>query len=147
MQACNVMAGYIGGLEATAATIDDDGWLHTGDVAVLDQAGNVEVTYRATGIVTRLVLASTGDSTPSRPSSRQRPWLVGPVDPDLDDIAPGSYPELVGRAVSDYPFSVDDNDALSDLVGLVEILVVGSTSVPAATMPRMASHPSHVTRP
>jgi hypothetical protein len=68
------------------------------------------------------------------------------VDPHLDDIAPGSYPELVGRAVSDYPVLVDDNDALSELVGLVEILVVGSTSVPAATIPRMASHPSRVIR-
>lgn len=34
-----VMAGYLGNPEATAATIDDDGWLHTGDIAVRDEDG------------------------------------------------------------------------------------------------------------
>jgi acyl-CoA synthetase (AMP-forming)/AMP-acid ligase II len=31
-----VMSGYLGNPEATAATIDADGWLHTGDIAVRD---------------------------------------------------------------------------------------------------------------
>ncbi|MDX6582954.1 MAG: hypothetical protein QOI10_2138 [Solirubrobacterales bacterium] len=34
-----VMKGYLNNAEATAATIDDDGWLHTGDVAVVDGDG------------------------------------------------------------------------------------------------------------
>ncbi|CAN5136890.1 4-coumarate--CoA ligase family protein [soil metagenome] len=32
-----VMKGYLNNDEATAATIDADGWLHTGDVAVIDE--------------------------------------------------------------------------------------------------------------
>ena len=41
-----VMSGYWGNDEATAETIDDAGWLHTGDVGVMDQAGNVTITDR-----------------------------------------------------------------------------------------------------
>jgi HIP---CoA ligase len=41
-----VMSGYWGNEEATADAIDADAWLHTGDVGVMDEAGNVTITDR-----------------------------------------------------------------------------------------------------
>jgi HIP---CoA ligase len=42
----NVMLGYLDDPAATAAAIDSDGWLHTGDVGGVDAAGNLRITDR-----------------------------------------------------------------------------------------------------
>ena len=42
----NVMLGYLDDPAATAAAIDSEGWLHTGDVGAVDAAGNLRITDR-----------------------------------------------------------------------------------------------------
>jgi HIP---CoA ligase len=41
-----VMKGYLDDESETAVTIDADGWLHTGDIAIMDVAGYVRITDR-----------------------------------------------------------------------------------------------------
>ncbi|WP_165618406.1 AMP-binding enzyme, partial [Mycobacterium talmoniae] len=46
LRGANIMLGYLDDPDATAAAIDADGWLHTGDVGQLDHAGNLRITDR-----------------------------------------------------------------------------------------------------
>ena len=43
----NVMLGYYKNDEATAATIDSEGWYHTGDLGIIDAEGNVFIKGRS----------------------------------------------------------------------------------------------------
>ncbi len=48
-----VMRGYYKMEDKTAEVIDDDGWLHTGDLAVMDENGYVRITGRAKDMIIR----------------------------------------------------------------------------------------------
>ncbi|MBI4259990.1 MAG: AMP-binding protein [Actinobacteria bacterium] len=47
----NVFAGYLHDPEATGGTVDDEGWLHTGDVGELDEDGYLTITGRKKDII------------------------------------------------------------------------------------------------
>jgi long-chain acyl-CoA synthetase len=48
-----IMAGYWNRPEDTAKTIDADGWLHTGDIGLLDDEGYLFITDRAKDMIIR----------------------------------------------------------------------------------------------
>jgi long-chain acyl-CoA synthetase len=58
----NVFAGYLNLPEKTAETIDKDGWLHTGDVGVVDADGYYRITDRMKDII---ITAGGKNITPS----------------------------------------------------------------------------------
>jgi len=49
----NVMKGYYKMPEATAAAIDKDGWLHTGDLAIMSENGYCKITGRLKDMIIR----------------------------------------------------------------------------------------------
>jgi fatty-acyl-CoA synthase len=49
----HLMKGYYGDPEATADTIDESGWLHSGDLGVMDEEGYVQITGRLKEMIIR----------------------------------------------------------------------------------------------
>ena len=49
----HVMSGYFNNPEATAATVDDAGWLHSGDLGSMDKDGYVRITGRLKEMIIR----------------------------------------------------------------------------------------------
>lgn len=47
----NVMLGYYKNPEATAQVLDADGWLHTGDLGIMDEEGNVTIKGRSKNLL------------------------------------------------------------------------------------------------
>ncbi|NDV81365.1 AMP-binding protein [Bacteroides sp. 51] len=109
----NVMLGYYKNEEATAEVIDKDGWLHTGDLAIMDEEGNVTIKGRSKN----LLLGASGqniypeeiedklNNLPYVAESivvQQNDKLVGLVYPDFDDaFANGLKPEDMERVMEE----------------------------------------------
>lgn len=47
----NIFPGYWNDAEATRRALDEDGWLHTGDIAVVDDNGNISIIDRAKDLI------------------------------------------------------------------------------------------------
>ncbi len=49
----NMFSGYINAPELTDAVLDDDGWFYSGDLAVMDDDGNVQIVGRIKDLIVR----------------------------------------------------------------------------------------------
>ena len=67
----NVMAGYLNDPDATAATLDRDGWLHTGDLVTVDADGVFTVVDRIKELI------------------KYKGWSVAPAELEAVLLTPG----------------------------------------------------------
>lgn len=56
----HIMMGYLKNEQATAETIDVDGWLHSGDIGVIDKKGFLKITGR----LKELIITAGGENVP-----------------------------------------------------------------------------------
>lgn len=105
----NVMLGYYKNPKITADTIDKDGWMHTGDLGVIDEDGNLTIRGR----IKNMLLGPSGQNIyPEEIEDRlnnmpyvaesiiimQNEKLVGLVYPDFDTVfAEGLSEETIGN--------------------------------------------------
>ena len=53
VRGCSVFAGYFDNAAANSGIFSEDGWLRTGDLAVMSETGHVRITGRSKDIINR----------------------------------------------------------------------------------------------
>jgi fatty-acyl-CoA synthase len=89
-----VMKGYYGMPEETARIIDAEGWLHSGDLGELDQAGYLRVTGRIKDMIIR-----GGENIYPREIEEFLYTVEGVEDAQVVGVADQKYGEVVGAFV------------------------------------------------
>ena len=90
----NVMKGYYKLTEATAQAVDKDGWLHSGDLGTMDEAGYFKITGRIKDMIIR-----GGENISPREIEEYLLRMPGIKDIQVAGIASPKYGEEVGAFV------------------------------------------------
>src|SRR3712207_1629553 len=109
----NVMKGYLNNPGATAETIDAEGWLHTGDVAIVDENGCYTVVDRVKELI------------------KNKGYQVAPAELEAVLI---SHPEIADAAV----IGVPDKESGEELPKAFVVRSPGSALTQEAVMEYMA---------
>lgn len=96
----NVMKGYYKMPEATAKTIDRDGWLHTGDLATVDEHGY----YKITGRIKDMIIRG-GENIYPREIEEFIYTIPGVSDVQVVGVPDQRYGEVVGAFIIRTPDS------------------------------------------
>jgi acyl-CoA synthetase (AMP-forming)/AMP-acid ligase II len=105
-----VMKGYLNNPDATAATVDSDGWLRTGDIGVLDEDGYLEVTDR----LKELIKVKGFQVAPAELEALllKHPKITDAAVIGIPDVEAGERPKAF--IVSGEPITADDVCAFVD---------------------------------
>jgi acyl-CoA synthetase (AMP-forming)/AMP-acid ligase II len=108
-----VMKGYLNNPQATADTIDPDGWLHTGDVAIVDEHGHYTVVDRVKELI------------------KYKGYQVAPAELEAVLL---THPEIADAAV----IGVPEEESGEELPKAFVVRTPGSSLTPEAVMEFMA---------
>ncbi|HEX6354137.1 long-chain fatty acid--CoA ligase [Actinophytocola sp.] len=129
----NVMTGYWGKPDATAAVLSKDGWLRTGDVAVVDEDGFLHIRDRIKDVIIsggeNIYPAEVEDVLLQHPAVRDCA-VIGVLDEKWGEV---------GRAIVVARETVAQEDLLAFLDGRIARYKIPKSVVFADTLPRTAS--------
>eukprot|EP00178_Gracilaria_changii_P013288 TRINITY_DN3759_c0_g1_i5.p1 TRINITY_DN3759_c0_g1~~TRINITY_DN3759_c0_g1_i5.p1 ORF type:complete len:271 (-),score=71.72 TRINITY_DN3759_c0_g1_i5:173-955(-) len=115
MRGRHVFAGYMYNPEATAKTIDEDGWLHSGDVGKIDSNGFLSITGR----IKELIVTAGGENVPpvliEEEIKKELPGVsnvvvIGDKRKFLSCLITMRVDPVAGRGVDEYQFGEEIND-------------------------------------
>jgi fatty-acyl-CoA synthase len=90
----NIMKGYYNMPEATAAAVDQDGWLHSGDIGTVDADGY----YRITGRIKDMIIRG-GENIYPREIEEFLYTMPGIEDAQVVGVPDSKYGEVVGAFI------------------------------------------------
>jgi fatty-acyl-CoA synthase len=90
----NVMKGYYRNPEATAEAVDPDGWLHSGDLATVDEAGYYRITGRSKDMIIR-----GGENVYPREVEELLHTMPNVLDAQVVGVPDARYGEVVGAFI------------------------------------------------
>jgi fatty-acyl-CoA synthase len=129
----NVMTGYWGKPDATAAVLSPDGWLRTGDVAVADEEGFLYIRDRIKDVIIsggeNIYPAEVEDVLHKHPAIADCA-VIGVSDEQWGEV---------GRAIVVAKETVTPDELLTFLNGLIARYKIPKSVVFADTLPRTAS--------
>ncbi len=108
----NVMAGYYKNEKATREMIDDDGWMHTGDLGIIDKEGHIFIKGRSKS----MILGPSGKNIyPEEIES-----VINNKEYVTESLVISEDNKLVGLIFPDYDMMKRDNISEEQLAGVLD---------------------------
>ena len=108
----NVMAGYYKNEKATREMIDSKGWMHTGDLGIIDKQGNIFIKGRSKS----MILGPSGKNIyPEEIES-----VINNKDYVTESLVIAEDNKLIGLIFPDYEMMKKDNISEEQLVSILE---------------------------
>ncbi|KTG17638.1 MULTISPECIES: long-chain fatty acid--CoA ligase [unclassified Guyparkeria] len=117
VKSAGVMQGYWKNEEATAAALDENGWLHTGDQAAIDEDGHIRITGRLKDII---VMAN-GEKVP--PAAMESAIGLDPLVDQVLVLGEGHHqlaalvvvePDTFAGLLDEFDMDPEDDETLTD---------------------------------